>query len=53
MTQSCPRCRGYMHISGDQYGTYRECLYCGYLVDVGRRDEPRRSPPTTKRRRAA
>ncbi len=56
MSESCPRCQGYMHISSDQYGAYRECLHCGYLVDVvdaGRRDEPRRSPPTTKRRRAA
>lgn len=32
--KACPRCRGDMHINRDMYGAYRECLQCGYMVDV-------------------
>ena len=32
--KGCPRCRGDLKTSGDIYGTYRECLQCGYMVDV-------------------
>ena len=35
----CPRCRGYLHANRDQYGAYRECLQCGYMVDVQKREE--------------
>ena len=32
--KACPRCRGDMYLTGDYYGEYRECLQCGYSVDV-------------------
>lgn len=32
--KACPRCRGDVHTNRDMYGTYRECLQCGYMVDV-------------------
>lgn len=36
----CPRCHGYMHTNRDMYGEYRECLRCGYMVDVAEPDKP-------------
>ena len=33
LSESCPRCRGYMNANRDQYGNYKECLQCGYMVD--------------------
>ncbi len=35
--KGCARCKGDMHINRDMYGSYRECLQCGYMVDI---DEP-------------
>ncbi len=32
--KSCPRCRGDVHTSSDIYGEYKECLQCGYMVDI-------------------
>jgi len=32
--KSCPRCKGDMHVNTDMYGTYRECLMCGYMVNL-------------------
>ncbi|MDA1188593.1 MAG: hypothetical protein O2854_02770 [Chloroflexi bacterium] len=32
--KSCPRCKGDMHLNTDMYGTYRECLMCGYMVNL-------------------
>ncbi len=32
--KACPRCRGDMHASGDMYGDYKECLQCGWIVDI-------------------
>ena len=32
--KACQRCGGDMHLSGDYYGDYRQCLQCGYLEDV-------------------
>ena len=31
--KACPRCRGDMSFTGDQYGGYLECLQCGYEAD--------------------
>ena len=31
--KACQRCGGDMHLSGDYYGDYRQCLQCGYLED--------------------
>ena len=44
--RDCPRCRGFVHANRDSYGEYRECLQCGYMVDVIRsRDRTRPGPP--------
>lgn len=32
--KACPRCHGDMHVSQDIYGNYRECLQCGYIVEI-------------------
>ena len=32
--KSCPRCQGDMHMNRDLYGTYKECLQCGHMVDI-------------------
>ncbi|HAL49535.1 MAG: hypothetical protein FI707_15175 [SAR202 cluster bacterium] len=32
--KGCARCKGDMHINRDMYGSYRECLQCGYMVDI-------------------
>ena len=32
--KACPRCNGDLHISQDMYGKYRECLQCGYVLDI-------------------
>ena len=34
--KTCPRCGGDVHSSRDVYGPYRECLQCGYMVDLER-----------------
>ena len=42
----CPRCQGFVHANQDAYGEYRECLQCGYMVDVVRsRDRTQPGPP--------
>ena len=32
--KACPRCRGDLHENRDIYGTYKECLQCGYMADM-------------------
>ena len=32
--KACPRCRGDMTLTGDHYGSFKECLMCGYEADV-------------------
>ena len=32
--KACQRCGGDMHLSGDYYGDYQQCLQCGHLVEV-------------------
>ena len=34
--RSCPRCKGDMHMNRDMYGTYKECLQCGHMIDIER-----------------
>ena len=36
--KSCPRCKGDIIANRDMYGEYRECLQCGYMVDI---DKPK------------
>jgi len=35
--KACNRCGGDMHDNRDIYGSYRECLACGYMKDL---DDP-------------
>ena len=32
--KACPRCEGDMSLTGDQYGSFKECLMCGYEIDA-------------------
>ena len=32
--KACQRCGGDMHLSGDYYGDYRQCLQCGHLEEI-------------------
>ena len=32
--KQCPRCKGDMHMNRDIYGTYKECLQCGHMIDL-------------------
>ena len=32
--KACPRCKGDMHSNRDMYGSYQECLQCGYMADM-------------------
>ena len=32
--KSCPKCRGDMYLEKDNYGTYRQCLQCGFIRDL-------------------
>ena len=32
--KACPRCKGDLHSHRDMYGSYDECLQCGYMQDI-------------------
>ena len=32
--KACPRCKGDLSVNRDLYGNYKECLQCGYMVDI-------------------
>jgi len=32
--KACPRCRGDLYLDRDIYGTYLECVQCGYIRDL-------------------
>ena len=32
--KACPRCKGDLHGNRDMYGSYDECLQCGYMQDI-------------------
>ncbi len=32
--KACPRCRGDLNVTQDQYGPFTECLQCGYTRDL-------------------
>jgi len=32
--KACPRCGGDLHVSGDIYGPYNQCVQCGHVVDL-------------------
>ena len=37
--RACPRCGGDLHANRDMYGSYTQCLQCGYMKDL---DDPSR-----------
>ena len=32
--KACPRCKGDINVNRDMYGSYRQCLQCGYMKDI-------------------
>ena len=32
--KACPRCKGDLHGNRAMYGSYDECLQCGYMQDI-------------------
>lgn len=32
--KACTRCGGDVHLKSDMYGEYKECLQCGFVVDI-------------------
>ena len=36
--KGCPRCQGDLITNRDMYGEYKECLQCGYMLDVEKPD---------------
>lgn len=36
--KACPKCHGDMYVDRDVYGTFIECLQCGLLRDVERKE---------------
>ena len=41
--KACPRCEGDLHTNRDMYGSYRQCLQCGYMQDLPHADQVLRS----------
>ena len=50
--KGCPRCKGDLHYNHDAYGAYKECLQCGYMVDIPRTPELTISIGISRRGRA-
>ncbi len=36
--KGCPRCQGALKTNRDMYGEYKECLQCGYMLDIEKPD---------------
>ena len=32
--ETCPKCKGHLILEKDNFGTYQQCLQCGYLHDL-------------------
>jgi hypothetical protein len=32
--ESCPKCKGRLLLEKDNYGSYQQCLQCGYIHDL-------------------
>ena len=39
--KACPRCQGDMHKAQDVYGHYKECLQCGYILNIDHESKKR------------
>ena len=51
--KACPRCEGDMHDNRDMYGEYKECLQCGYMVDIEKPNSLFSTRDTEAKKRAA
>ena len=36
--RACPRCEGDLHTNRDMYGSYKQCIQCGYMRDIPNKD---------------
>lgn len=41
--RACPRCEGDLHTNRDMYGSYKQCIQCGYMRDLPHADRVLRS----------
>ncbi len=41
--RACPRCEGDLHTNRDMYGSYKQCIQCGYMRDLPHADQVLRS----------
>ena len=41
--KACPRCKGDLHTNRDMYGSYKQCIQCGYMNDIPNTDRILRS----------
>lgn len=32
--RSCPKCRGDIQLTQDVYGTFKECIQCGFILEL-------------------
>ena len=37
--KACPRCHGDLHVTSDMYGSYKQCLQCGHMIDLDQETE--------------
>ena len=51
--KACPRCQGDLHTNRDIYGSYRECLQCGYMVDEEKTNSLLATPYPRSKKQAA
>jgi DNA-directed RNA polymerase subunit M/transcription elongation factor TFIIS len=44
IAKDCPKCRGDMFIDRDRYGWHKQCLQCGYLIDLAKAVNAKQNP---------
>lgn len=42
--KACPKCGGDLYVNKDNYGTFVNCMQCGYLKDVTEETQAPRAP---------
>jgi hypothetical protein len=52
LLKACPRCRGDLHFNGDIYGEYKECLQCGLMLDIEKKNDVLAATVERSRKRA-
>ena len=51
--KGCPKCHGDLHVDSDLYGTYIQCLQCGFTLDMATVLEAKRALESKTDRLAA